>query len=266
MAQTGTPRTKFLVPSIGSITHCRWLCPVDPCSSPRTASRERTRERVRRIASSTAWSASVTGVRSGLLITCRSRALKRFWVMESASSASTWARRRSSVKSTDPDPGPEIGMRHTLWGTEPNSPSIRTMRRDCLRGPAPHLGNGMVDRRPTAAPLGRARRGGVHAAGGVGSARVRLPRALPRPPEVADPRARRRRRALGLGGVLHRRQLLQQRPLRQLLGRGAGQHQDPRDIRQDAALDRHGVRHRDASRRRTSTTTAPAPSAPFSGP
>ena len=81
MAQTGTPRTKFLVPSIGSITHCRWLCPVEPCSSPRTASRERTRERVRRIASSTAWSASVTGVRSGLLITCRSRALKRFWVM-----------------------------------------------------------------------------------------------------------------------------------------------------------------------------------------
>ena len=42
-----------------------------------TASRDRTRDRVRRIASSTAWSASVTGVRSGLLITCRSSALKR---------------------------------------------------------------------------------------------------------------------------------------------------------------------------------------------
>jgi hypothetical protein len=43
-------------------------------------------------------SASVTGVRSGLLITCRSSALKRFMVIESASSASRWANRRSSVR------------------------------------------------------------------------------------------------------------------------------------------------------------------------
>ena len=41
------------------------------------ASRERTRDSVRRMPSSTAWSASVTGVRSGLLITCRSSALNR---------------------------------------------------------------------------------------------------------------------------------------------------------------------------------------------
>ena len=97
VAHTGTPRTKFLVPSIGSMIQRRWLLPVVPCSSPVTASRERTRDRVRRIASSTAWSASVTGVRSGLLITCRSSALKRAVLSESASSASRWARRRSSV-------------------------------------------------------------------------------------------------------------------------------------------------------------------------
>jgi hypothetical protein len=75
----------------------RWLCPVDPCSSPVTASRERTRDSVRRIPSSTASSASVTGVRSGFDITWRSRALNRAVVSESASSASTCARRRSSV-------------------------------------------------------------------------------------------------------------------------------------------------------------------------
>ena len=44
VAQTGTPRTKFLVPSIGSMIQRRWLCPVEPCSSPITASRERTRD------------------------------------------------------------------------------------------------------------------------------------------------------------------------------------------------------------------------------
>ena len=49
VAHTGTPRTKFLVPSIGSITHRRWLWPVEPCSSPVIASRERTRDRVRRM-------------------------------------------------------------------------------------------------------------------------------------------------------------------------------------------------------------------------
>src|SRR6478735_5458001 len=97
VAHTGTPRTKFLVPSIGSITQRRWLWPVEPCSSPVTASRERTRDSVRRMLSSTAWSASVTGVRSGLLITCRSSALNRLSLIESASSASTCASRRSSV-------------------------------------------------------------------------------------------------------------------------------------------------------------------------
>ena len=50
VAHTGTPRTKFLVPSIGSTIQRRWLLPVVPCSSPVTASRERTRESVRRIA------------------------------------------------------------------------------------------------------------------------------------------------------------------------------------------------------------------------
>ena len=75
LAQTGTPRTKFLVPSIGSTTQRRWLCPVEPVSSPCTASRGRARESTRRMPSSTDWSASVTGVRSGLVITCRSSAL-----------------------------------------------------------------------------------------------------------------------------------------------------------------------------------------------
>ncbi len=32
-----------MVPSIGSMIHCRWLWPLEPCSSPSTASRERTR-------------------------------------------------------------------------------------------------------------------------------------------------------------------------------------------------------------------------------
>src|ERR1700712_4603715 len=53
VAQTGTPRTKFLVPSMGSTTQRRWLCPVEPCSSPSTASRGRARDRVRRMPSST---------------------------------------------------------------------------------------------------------------------------------------------------------------------------------------------------------------------
>ena len=48
--------------------------------------------------SSTDLSASLTGVRSGLFTTCRSIALNLLMVSESASSASTWARRRSSVK------------------------------------------------------------------------------------------------------------------------------------------------------------------------
>src|SRR3954452_22356035 len=31
VAHTGTPRTKILVPSIGSTTHWRWLCAGEPC-------------------------------------------------------------------------------------------------------------------------------------------------------------------------------------------------------------------------------------------
>ena len=57
---------------------CGRCCPA-PRRGPRRASA--TRDSVRRIDSSTAWSASVTGVRSGLLITCRSSALKRVVVM-----------------------------------------------------------------------------------------------------------------------------------------------------------------------------------------
>ena len=34
VAHTGTPRTKFLVPSIGSTTQRRWLKPLEPSSSP----------------------------------------------------------------------------------------------------------------------------------------------------------------------------------------------------------------------------------------
>src|ERR1022692_1836314 len=65
VAQTGTPRTKFLVPSIGSITQQRLPTPVRPNSSPITASRGRERPRTFRSDSSVARSASVTGVRSG---------------------------------------------------------------------------------------------------------------------------------------------------------------------------------------------------------
>ena len=84
VAQTGTPRTKFLVPSIGSSTQRRGPWPVVPNSSPMTASRVRARLRVIRSISSTARSASVTGVRSGLVSTFRSCALKRSRLIESA--------------------------------------------------------------------------------------------------------------------------------------------------------------------------------------
>ena len=76
VAHTGTPRTKFLVPSIGSITQRRGPQPVSPISSPCTASRGRARLRVRRMACSAAVSASDTGVRSGLAVTCRSSDLE----------------------------------------------------------------------------------------------------------------------------------------------------------------------------------------------
>ena len=86
------------MPSIGSITQRRGPQPVSAISSPCTASRGRARPRVRRIASSAAVSASETGVRSGLEVTCRSSDLNRLMVIESASSASRWASRRSSVR------------------------------------------------------------------------------------------------------------------------------------------------------------------------
>src|SRR5689334_13312488 len=98
VAHTGTPRTKFFVPSIGSSTHRREPWPVVPNSSPSTASRVRARLSVIRSCSSTARSASVTGVRSGFVSTTRSCALKRSRLIESAWSASTWASRMSSVK------------------------------------------------------------------------------------------------------------------------------------------------------------------------
>ncbi len=103
VAQTGTPRTKFLVPSIGSTTHCRGLSPTSPSSSPSTASPGRRPARVRRTCASTAVSASLTGVRSGLAATRRSCARNRARVCASAASASSWASARSSARLT-PDP------------------------------------------------------------------------------------------------------------------------------------------------------------------
>ena len=97
VAHTGTPRTKFEVPSIGSITQRRAPRPVSSNSSPCTASRGLARDRVRRRESSTAVSASVTWDRSGLAETFRSCALNRAIVIESALSASRCASRTSSV-------------------------------------------------------------------------------------------------------------------------------------------------------------------------
>jgi hypothetical protein len=96
VAQTGTPRTKFLVPSIGSMTHWRAPWPVASNSSPTTASRGRTRRSWTRTISSAARSASVTGVRSGFVSTVRSAAANRDVVTLSTWSAITCARRRSS--------------------------------------------------------------------------------------------------------------------------------------------------------------------------
>ena len=96
VAHTGTPRTKFLVPSMGSTTHRRGPWPVSSISSPTTASRGRVRLSWRRTSRSAARSASVTGVRSGLVSTCRSAARKRSVVSPSTESAITCARRRSS--------------------------------------------------------------------------------------------------------------------------------------------------------------------------
>ena len=97
VAHTGTPRTKFLVPSIGSITHCRPAkAVVPPNSSPSTGSSGRRCASVSRSAVSTERSASVTGVRSGLVSTLRSCAPNRARVSVSAWSASVRASARSS--------------------------------------------------------------------------------------------------------------------------------------------------------------------------
>ena len=69
MAHTGTPRTKFLVPSIGSITHGATRGPgvAELLAHDRVAGAGPAS--VIRSCSSTARSASVTGVRSGLVST-----------------------------------------------------------------------------------------------------------------------------------------------------------------------------------------------------
>ena len=166
VAQTGTPRTKFLVPSIGSTTQRRWLCPVEPCSSPVTASRERTRDSVRRMLSSTAWSASVTGVRSGLLITCRSSALNRA------------AGQRVGVVGEHVREAQVVGVVRAWLGTALTLCCTRTDP----RAEVPCTSHG--DQRTPAAPAGRPRRGRLRAA------RRRSPAlALRRGPVVARPAA-----------------------------------------------------------------------------
>jgi hypothetical protein len=102
VAQTGTPRTKFDVPSIGSMIQRRSWDPVEPstspCSSPSTTSRVRVDLSCRRMVSSTAWSDSVTYVMSGLVETARSMAPNRSMERLSALSASTCASRTSSFQ------------------------------------------------------------------------------------------------------------------------------------------------------------------------
>src|SRR5699024_4031910 len=90
---------------MGSMTHTRLLLPVLPYSSPTTASRGRARERTPRSVSSTIRSASVTGVRSGLMSTTRSSARKRLKAMSSAAAASTCASDSSDSTDTIVDNG-----------------------------------------------------------------------------------------------------------------------------------------------------------------
>ena len=73
-AQVGTPRIKFFVPSIGSIIQYRFAPVMSlPNSSPNKPSLGRCVARASRIAVSTARSASVTGVLSGLVVITRSK-------------------------------------------------------------------------------------------------------------------------------------------------------------------------------------------------
>ena len=95
--QIGTPRRKFAVPSIGSMIHCRAESPAVPYSSPRIESPGRAASSPARMTRSTDWSASVTGVRSGFVVTTRSSDLKRSSEMRSASPARARARERSSA-------------------------------------------------------------------------------------------------------------------------------------------------------------------------
>src|SRR5438874_7788237 len=110
VAHTGAPRTKFFVPSIGSTTQQRSASPRTPYSSPTTASPGRSDARRSRTICSTARSASVTGVRSGLVSTTRSRARKRAVVILSASSASASAKARSRLRSASMTIRPRSGV------------------------------------------------------------------------------------------------------------------------------------------------------------
>ena len=67
-AQKGMWRTKFLVPSMGSMIHRREVEPSSPNSSPRKPQPGVARARMARIAFSASWSAWVTGVLSGLMV------------------------------------------------------------------------------------------------------------------------------------------------------------------------------------------------------
>ena len=97
VAHTGTPRTKFFVPSIGSTTHCLpWNSRVPPNSSPNTESSGRCSASRARSSFSASRSASVAGVMSGLVCTRRSTAPNRCIVNASASAA----RSRASVRSS----------------------------------------------------------------------------------------------------------------------------------------------------------------------
>src|SRR6266508_640434 len=68
-AQKGMWRTKFFVPSMGSMIHRFLVEPSWPNSSPRKPHSGVARARMARIAFSASWSAWVTGVLSGLMVT-----------------------------------------------------------------------------------------------------------------------------------------------------------------------------------------------------
>ena len=134
---TGSPRRKPAVPSIGSMIHCLPAAgPVVedevPISSPKTSSCGLDCVMVFRMTLSTAWSASVTGVRSGLVEITRSWARKRGSETRSACATRTLARARSSwrvcvvtrLSVVEPRPrdleppnysGPSLSVAMSLW-------------------------------------------------------------------------------------------------------------------------------------------------------